>query len=273
MNLVARRWLSVAVTVALGAVIVAADVVTSASLRDPRFLTGWILFGLMIALATFNARKKLPFLPLGSAAAWLRFHVYAGWLSFVLFFLHVGFRLPHGPLEISLATLYLLVALSGVAGLMISRLFAKRLTTHGEELIFERIPVYLKRLRDQCDERILESMAEVESTTIAEFYASRVRPFLDRPRNRVQHIFGWNRARYAIGEHFDLVRRYLNDDEEKVLDWLFERVCEKDHLDYAYALQATLKGWLFVHVPLTYSMLLLTLVHVTLVYAFTGGMS
>ena len=89
----------------------------------------------------------------------------------------------------------------------------------------------------------------------------------------MQHIFGWNRARYAMGEHFDLVRRYLNDDEEKVLDWLFERVCEKDHLDYAYALQATLKGWLFVHVPLTYSMLLLTLVHVTLVYAFTGGMS
>ena len=72
---------------------------------------------------------------------------------------------------------------------------------------------------------------------------------------------------------FDLVRRYLNHDEEKVLDWLFERVHEKNQLDYAYALQATLKGWLFVHVPMTYSMLLLVFVHVILVYAFSGGIS
>ena len=273
MNLAARLWLSVAVTVLVGAVVVVADVVTSASLRDPRFLTGWILFGLMLALAAFNARKKLPFLPLGSAAGWLRFHVYAGWLSFVVFFLHVGLRLPQGPLEVSLAALYLLVALSGVAGLTISRVFPKRLSRNDDELIFERMPVLLKRLRDECDEQILESMAKVESTTVAEFYTSRVRPFLDRPRNLVQHLFEWKSAHHAMRGHFDVVRRYLDEDEKKTLGWLYDHVRRKENLDYAYALQATLKIWLFVHVPLTYSMLLLTLVHVILVYAFTGGIS
>ncbi len=273
MNLVARRWLSVAVTVAVGAAIVAADIVTSASLRDPRHLTGWILFAVMIALAVYGVRKKLPFLPLGTMAAWRGFHVCAGWLGLVLFFLHVGFRLPQGALETTLAAMYLVVALSGVAGQMISRIFAKRLATRGDEVIHERIPVFLKRLRDECDARIEQSVAESGSTTVADFYTSRVRPFIERPRNLAEHVFGWNRARYTMRGDFDLVRRYLNSDEENALDWLFERVREKDQLDYAYALQATLKGWLFVHVPLSYSMLLLSIVHVILVLAFSGVIS
>jgi len=48
-------------------------------------------------------------------------------------------------------------------------------------------------------------------------------------------------------------------------------VRQKDGLDYHYALQLVLKGWLFTHIPLTYSLLLLTLVHVVLVFAFSGG--
>jgi hypothetical protein len=42
----------------------------------------------------------------------------------------------------------------------------------------------------------------------------------------------------------------------------------KDRLDYAHALQSVLKGWLFVHMPATYGMILLALVHLLLVYAF-----
>ena len=114
MSLAAKLWLRIFVTVALGAVVVVADVASSASLDDPRFVSGWILLGLMVALALFNARKKLPFLNLSPAASWLRFHVYAGWLTFVVFFLHVGFHVPRGPIEVTLAVMYLLVALSGV---------------------------------------------------------------------------------------------------------------------------------------------------------------
>jgi len=32
-----------------------------------------------------------------------------------------------------------------------------------------------------------------------------------------------------------------------------------------------LKGWLFVHIPLTYSLLLASVAHIVVVYAFSGG--
>ena len=66
--------------------------------------------------------------------------------------------------------------------------------------------------------------------------------------------------------------RYLNDEERNFAAQLRELAEKKDELDYQYALQATLKGWLFVHVPLTYSTILLMSLHAVLAYAFRGGM-
>src|SRR5438105_15944652 len=87
--------------------------------RLPRFtyLSGWVLFGLMLVLTAYNGRKKVPFLPLISSQAWLQFHIYAGWFTGVLFLIHVSFRLPTGWFEGTLAALYWSVMLSGVIGL------------------------------------------------------------------------------------------------------------------------------------------------------------
>lgn len=45
---------------------------------------------------------------------------------------------------------------------------------------------------------------------------------------------------------------------------------EKDDLDYKYVHMAVLKYWLFVHIPLSYSLMLVAVLHVVLVHAFGG---
>ncbi len=42
----------------------------------------------------------------------------------------------------------------------------------------------------------------------------------------------------------------------------------KDALDYHHAMQGVLKGWLFVHIPLTYVTLIFIVVHVVIVHTF-----
>src|SRR5262245_11743767 len=66
--------------------------------RVPRlgYLSGWALFLLMLVLTAFNARKRLPFVPLLSSRAWLEFHVYGGVFATVLFGLHLHGRAPTG---------------------------------------------------------------------------------------------------------------------------------------------------------------------------------
>src|SRR4030095_12488940 len=75
-------------------------------------LSGWTLFFLVLALTAYNARKKLPFLPMATSGGWLRFHAFAGLFTVVVFGAHTGFRRPTGWVETVLATLYLLVTLS-----------------------------------------------------------------------------------------------------------------------------------------------------------------
>src|SRR5258706_15094839 len=81
----------------------------SHSLPNYAYLTGWVFFGVMVLLTIYNARKKLPFLPLGSSESWLQIHIYAGFFTVVLFLIHLNFRVPTGWFEGTLAWLYLLV--------------------------------------------------------------------------------------------------------------------------------------------------------------------
>jgi len=48
-------------------------------------------------------------------------------------------------------------------------------------------------------------------------------------------------------------------------------VIEKDRLDFAQVYLGLNKGWLFVHVPVTYALMVLTVLHVVIVYAFSTG--
>lgn len=259
------------VAIAVAGLIVLGTAVTSASLEDPKKFTGWLLLGAVVFLALFNARKKLPFIPLGSAAAWLDLHVYVGWLTIGLFVLHIGMRMPDGALEGAIAILFIVVALSGVLGIFISRNFARRLTSEGEEVIFERIPAFRALLRREAEDLVHRSVSESGSATLADYYTARLKPFFDGPRNFMGHLFGSRRARFALQTEIGSLTRYLDESGRHFQAELAELVHRKVDLDHHYALQATLKGWLFVHIPLTYSMLILVGIHAVLAYAFSGG--
>ncbi len=271
MTFAARRWLSLSILIVFSLLALAVDRAYSSTLLRSQFLSGSVLLAAIVFLAVYNVRKKLPFLPLGSSSVWLQVHLNVGWFSILLFLLHVGFRAPNGPLETTLALLYLGAAASGVFGLRISRRFAPRLARHGEEVIFERIPELRRRLREEAEALVVRSAEEGKSTTIADFYADRLLPFFAGPRNFWLHLLQSNGPLHALLEDSAGLRRYLNEKQKRHMDDLVELVRQKDHLDHQYALQAMLKRWLFFHVPLTYCLLILALAHVVFVYAFSVG--
>jgi hypothetical protein len=233
------------------------------------YLSGWVFFGAMVLLTIYNARKKLPFLPLGSSESWLQIHIYVGFFTVVLFLIHLNFRVPTGWFEGTLAWLYLLVTGSGVAGLFLSRVLPRRLATRGGEVIYEKIPALRYSLRQQAEALALGG--EPKSPALAEFYSQQLSPFLAGPGGFWSHLVESRRPLNAVMTEIEEFRRYLNEGERVTLEKLRELVRSKDGLDYHYALQKTLKLWLFVHLPLTYSLMIFSLVHIVLVFAFSPG--
>jgi len=266
-----RRWRNIRIFLFLCVLVLAVHFVLNVSMYPSAWLSGWVLLALILGLASYNARKKLPFIPLARSATWLQIHIYAGLLTFPLFLVHIDYRVPNGLFEVSLALLYGGVFLSGVLGLILTRVIPQRLTTRGSEVIFERIPVYINKLRNEVESYVLESVSETETTAVPKFYLNRLQAFFERPRHFWLHLLHSNRPRQALLTDIKALGRYLNKVERERMVLIADRVRTKDDLDYQYSMQVVLKLWLFVHVPLTYALLIFAAFHVLLVHAFAGA--
>ena len=113
--------------------------------------------------------------------------------------------------------------------------------------------------------------AETRSPAIAEFYAAHLSSFFSGPRHFGRHLVESRGPLNGIISRLEELRRYLNEQEQFTAEKLASLVRQKDGLDYHHALQMTLKLWLFVHLPLTYSLMIFALAHIVLVFAFSGG--
>lgn len=235
------------------------------------YLTGWALFALIIFLTAYNARKKLPFLPLLSSRLWLQAHSWVGMAAALVFMAHLGWRKPSGPFEAVLAALFVAVTLSGVAGWWLSRVLPRRLTSAGGEVPYDRIPAIRRALRERAESLVITGIPAAGATTLADFYASRLSGFFAGPANFGQHLFGSRHALNSMLSELGEVKKYLNHSEKSAAVELAALVREKDALDLHRSMQLVLKGWLFVHIPLTYAMLAFIAAHVVLAYAYAGG--
>jgi len=236
--------------------------------------SGWLLGGLIVFLASYNVRKAVPFLPLGTSAAWLQIHIYAGLITFAVFAVHVRFSVPTGIFECLLAALYLVVFCSGITGLVMTRSFPARLTMLGDETIFEQIPVVRRELQTEVEALVLTGNAEWQSPAIVEFYRDELRPFLIRHHDVLSHLIRGESARWhRLSRAIDDQRRYLNADEQHVMDEVKGYIRRKHQLDTKYALQGALKLWLFVHIPVTWALMIFVVFHIVLVHAWSGGLS
>jgi hypothetical protein len=239
------------------------------ALPNYAFLTGWALFAGMFVLTIYNVRKKLPFLPLGKSETWLQIHIYLGLFTTILFLFHLNFRLPHGWFEVVLTWLFVLVSASGMVGLFFSRALPRRLATRGGEVIFEKIPALRHAVKAEAEK--LSLGADAKSLVIAEFYPKQLAPFFSGSNDFWKHLVESRREVNALLAELEDLRRFASDSEKQTIERLAALVRQKDGLDYHHALQLALRLWLFVHIPLTYGLVIFTLVHMVLVFGFSGG--
>ncbi len=142
-----RRLAMTLMTVVIVAGILARIRLENEQLGHGSFWGGYLLLAAIFCLALFNWRKKLSFLPLGSASAWLQAHIYVALGTVPIFLQHVGWRWPNGILETTLFGLYALTTFSGMVGLYWTRQLPRRLSKLRQEVIYEQIPIYRRQVQ------------------------------------------------------------------------------------------------------------------------------
>jgi hypothetical protein len=237
---------------------------------------GAAALGIMIFEGLLGARRKVPTWRVGRPETWMRGHLWLGFLTVPLVLFHTGFRLS-GALSTVLVVLLSLVTVSGILGLILQQILPRVMTLRVPlETIYEQIGHVRDQLLLEADELVTtvtgplqaalvptpgasESPSKVirpveGSGPLKEFYLSRVRPFLAAERLGTS-------VEDASPAAFTSVRMLIPPVIHETLRDL-EGMCEERRQLAAQArLHRWLHGWLLVHIPLSYALLLLSVVH------------
>lgn len=281
-------WGSLALTAA-GALAYVPYAITSHSGADGGsamgLIYGFAAAALMLAVGLLGLRRVFPGLRLGRMQTWMRAHLWLGLLAVPLVLFHGGFSMGSGLLTHVLMVLALAVTASGLAGVALQHYLPRLITSQVPlETIYEQIGHVRELLRQEA-EQVLEEAEKTKldplefilaasarsgggSVTLAapppspaamlrDFYANNLYPFLNDPNDRSLALANDETARRT----FQALRTLAPAKLKEAVDAI-EGICEEHRqLMQQERLHRWLHGWLLVHVPLSYALLALTLVH------------
>lgn len=260
---------------------------------------GIVGFSFMLFAGLLGLRKKFPIWRVGRAQSWMRGHLWLGFLSFPLILFHGGFHFG-GPLTRVMMWLFIFLFASGILGAALQH-FIPRI--HTAQLPMETIYEQIDRVRGQLAEeavRLVEEACsalegevshaselqratsasagkmggltvasglqadEEVSTQLRHFLGSEMEPYLSRAGAGGMSLSDASQARTM----FQQLRVLLPQNLHSSVDDL-ENICEeKRQLDQQSRLHKILHGWLLVHIPLSYALLLLGAVHAVMALKF-----
>ena len=253
---------------------------------------GIIGFAFMLFAGLLGLRKKFPIWRIGRASSWMRGHLWLGLLSFPLILLHGGFYFG-GSLTRVLMWMFLIVFVSGIFGAVVQHYLPR---IHTERLPMETIYEQIDRVRGQLAEEaaklVDDSCAALEgdvtrasteqlavaaaagvnwdvtvasglqadervATDLRQFYRRDIHSYLEKSGSYRQPLADRSRSQAM----FRQMRVLLPPNLHPAIDEL-ENICEeKRELDHQNTMHKLLHGWLLVHVPLSYAVLLLGALH------------
>ncbi len=241
------------------------------ALHDRLFFDGWALCAGMGFQLFFHAKKMRPAWLQGGVNGWLQFHIYAGWFVVLVFASHTRLSFPDTGLEWALWVLFVVVALSGLIGTYLTNAIPTKLEQHGKGLTFEQIRGRQHIFASRVEALAAQSVAQTGSATFSELYAGTLHDYFGAPRNAVAHLRNSRRPVKRLLFEISRLDGDADPTDQKTLTELRILVEAKDKLDYQYAHERTLRSWLFVHVPATYALVVLSVLHMAVVYAYRSG--
>jgi len=253
---------------------------------------GSIASAFMLFAGLLGARKKVPIWRVGRAQAWMRAHLWLGFISFPLIFFHSGFRFGVG-LTRALMWLFVVVFVSGIVGAILQH-FMPRLTTQRIplETIYEQIGRVRSLLVAEAQTLVAEASSalagnvsqateqqraasasagtiggltvasglqvdEGASDQLQEFFRREMQPYIAHSGSMGMALADRNRSQSM----FQQLRLLLPPNLHPSVDDL-ENICEeKRELDQQTQYHRILHAWLLVHIPASYALLLLGAAH------------
>jgi hypothetical protein len=283
-----RGWIIVClISLAASAAFYSAELSASAAHGGPSGGSWYgIIFGsfgsaMMLFALLLGLKKRFRTLRVGRAYHWMQGHVWLGLLSYPVILFHCGFHWG-GVYTQLLMWLFTIVVISGIIGLIIQQYMPAKIFREVHlETIYEQIDHVTAQLRDEAE----SIMSKVRNTsgdafemevlpagaatatlpetnaaaarTLNDFYNAHIKPYLADSIPRSSKL----RYQPAAELAFEQVRTTVPQAMHVFLDDLAEIASERRELGHQRHMHHIMHGWLLVHVPLSYALIVLSAWH------------
>jgi hypothetical protein len=213
---------------------------------------------------------------MGNARWWMQGHVWLGLLAYPIIWYHACLRFG-GPLTTALMIVFTVVFLTGIIGLYFqAKVPARIMREIPSETIAEQIDHVVGQLRKEASlivERVMTRRKFIDKeeggVAVATEAAESERKFQDFYNNEVLPVLAKKVPRSATLAHgsasshaFRSLRDSISPDLRDSVSDLESIVDERRQFELQRHLQRLLHAWLLFHVPLSYAMIVLMVIHV-----------
>jgi hypothetical protein len=218
-------------------------------------------FIIVLVLMYFGVRKRSYKSSLGTLQGWLNAHIYLGILVFFIILFHSGFRFQD---RVAVAALILLtlVFLSGVVGTILYTQVPPLLIDVESKLTAQQISDQINQLG-----QVIMRLAAGKSRAFQDFSASVLR------KERPKYLAGWHLIAFGASTRGKTSETPLSSDLERI------PLAERSDFAQLLALENQIKElhgslikkqryvntmavWLYIHVPLSFAMLMAVIAHI-----------
>ncbi len=259
----------------------------------PGLVYGVAGYALMIFAALLGLRKKFPIWRIGRAQTWMRGHLWLGLASYPLILFHSAFSMGNG-LTRALMWIFSFVIGSGLLGAALQHYMPEIITDRVPlETIYNQIDRVQEQLLKESNDLLgslsakkneygllvpasrttgaistastLVRLSDQSASRLSEVYEQTIKPYLEQ-RGAYRHRMAKRSTSKAV---FAQLRTVTPESVWPIINDL-ENVCEeKRDIDRQSRLQRLLQGWLLVHIPLSYLLIVLSAIHAVMALRYS----
>lgn len=248
-------------------------------LRDANYFNGWMLAVGISLQIYFHIGIKTGSMAPKAAVRWRKIHIIVGYLLAAAFLSHTDFSLPETSFEWVLWIAFVFVTLSGIFGTYLAW-SVKSKRRIDESIKYDRIPGRAAELAREVRDVVAEGDPNggdlalpglPHDAWIKDLYTNHLADFFDGQRNYAMHLIGSQRPIKRITDEIDNLSNFVDQQNQEKLAAIRSMVLEKDRLDFAHVYLGLTRSWLLIHVPFTYSMIVLMVLHILAAYSYSSG--
>ncbi len=244
---------------------------------------GTVALLIFLFASALGIRKKKRVWPIGNVKLWLKAHIWLTILTMPLVAFHCGFH-RGGAMPTLLLVLYALVMGSGFFGLALQQFMPGLMTSRiTREVVYEEIPHLRRQILEAALAFRSELRAVAEKTGVAALGGRASVSALDAAGDTIArcmdeeclpYLFSKSGKRSQLAKqataenYFRVMRLHTSEKWSPRVDELEAWCDDRRQMDLQLSMHHWLHGWLLIHVPISFALLIVTFWHAyaTVVY-------